>query len=152
MFFWLLTSNCALGSNVFNSFFTNIAPDIAKKIPKSSKLYKFFLQEKTLKSFYFFLTNENEVSKIINTFKNDKSAGPNSIPLYILQRRFQHHLSHTNIFYKKKLWNHFVFFQQNQQVQIVFLCIYWNLILIFFYSDILFKPLSFFINLSFIKG
>ena len=93
-------------ANSFNNFFTNIGPDIAKKIPKSSKSYKNFLQKKTLKSFYFFPTNENEVSKIINNFKNGKSAGPNSIPLHILK----------------------------------------------FNSDILSKPLSFLINLSFIKG
>ena len=73
-------------SEAFNSFFTNIGPNIASKIPKSKK-YKFetFLKKNLVSSFYLSPTNENEIEKIISSLKSGKSTGPNSIPIFILK-------------------------------------------------------------------
>ena len=38
-----------------------------------------------LKSFFFYLTTPDEIIKIIKSFSNNKSAGPNSLPTPILK-------------------------------------------------------------------
>ena len=61
---------------MFVNSFTNIEPNISKKISyfsKSSADYK-------LNSFYLYPTNNNGINKITKNFKNGKPSGPNSIP------------------------------------------------------------------------
>ena len=55
----------------FNFFFTNIGPNIAKRIPKGRKSPMTYLND--------------EIVKIIKSFSNNKSAGPNSLPTPILK-------------------------------------------------------------------
>ena len=69
----------------FNFFFTNIGPNIAKRIPKGRKSPMTYLNDKILKSFFFYSTNPDEIIKIIKSFSNNKSAGPNSLPTPILK-------------------------------------------------------------------
>ena len=47
-----------------------------------------YLNDKILKSFFFYSwisTTSDEIIKIIKTFSNNKSAGPNSLPTPILK-------------------------------------------------------------------
>ena len=47
-----------------------------------------YLNDKILKSFFFYpwiSTTPDEIIKIIKTFSNNKSAGPNSLPTPILK-------------------------------------------------------------------
>ena len=58
-------------AEIFNFFFTNIGPNIAKRIPKGRKSPMTYLND--------------EIVKIIKSFSNNKSAGPNSLPTPILK-------------------------------------------------------------------
>ena len=69
----------------FNFFFTNIGPNIAKRIPKRRKSPMTYLNHKILRSFFFYPTTPDEIIKIIKSFTNNKSAGPNSLPTPILK-------------------------------------------------------------------
>ena len=72
-------------SEIFNNFFTNVGPNIAKQIPKTSKKFYEFLKNRMEKSVYFKLTHKDEIVKIINNLKKGKALGPNSIPTHILK-------------------------------------------------------------------
>ena len=72
-------------AEIFNFFFTNIGPNIAKRIPKGRKSPMTYLNDKILKSFFFYPTSPDEIIKIIKSFSNNKSAGPNSLPTPILK-------------------------------------------------------------------
>ena len=69
----------------FNLFFTNIGPNIAKRIPKGKKSPMTYLNVKILKSFFFYSTTPDSTIKIIRSFSNDKSASRNSLPTPILK-------------------------------------------------------------------
>ena len=58
-------------AETFNFFFTNIGPNIAKRIPKGRKSPMTYLND--------------EIVKIIKSFSNNKSAGPNSLPTPIMK-------------------------------------------------------------------
>ena len=44
-----------------------------------------YLNDKLLKSFYFYPTTPDKIIKIIKSFSNNKSPGPNSLPTPILK-------------------------------------------------------------------
>ena len=54
----------------FNNFFINIGPNLASKIPKSSKTYKDFLPPTNLNSIYLEPVTEVEIKKITKSLKN----------------------------------------------------------------------------------
>ena len=60
-------------------FFTNVGPNIAKWIPKGKKSPMTYLNDKILKSFYFYPTTLDEIIKII------KPSGLNSLATAILK-------------------------------------------------------------------
>ena len=72
-------------AEIFNFFFTNIGPNIAKRIPKERKSPITYLKDKIFKSFFFYPTIPDEIIKIIKSFSNKKSAGPNNLPTPILK-------------------------------------------------------------------
>ena len=77
----VLLFNPGKKAETFNFFFfTNIGPNIAKRIPKGKKSPMTYLNDKILKSFFFYSTTPDEIIKIIKSFSNNKSAGPNSLP------------------------------------------------------------------------
>ena len=69
----------------FNFFFTNIGPNIAKRIPKGRKSPMTYLNDKIWKSLFFYPTTPDEIIKIIKYFSNNKSPGLNSLPTPILK-------------------------------------------------------------------
>ena len=82
----VLLFNPGKKAETFNFFFfTNIGPNIAKRIPKGKKSPMTYLNDKILKSFFFYSTTPDEIIKIIKSFSNNKSAGPNSLPTPILK-------------------------------------------------------------------
>ena len=72
-------------AETFNFFFTNIGPNIAKRIAKGRKSPMTYLNDKILKYFFFYPTTVDEIIEIIKSFSNNKSAGPNSLPTPILK-------------------------------------------------------------------
>ena len=69
----------------FNYFFVNIGPDTDSKIPVSQNITpEKFLKDRNQLDFVIALVSEEEVLEIINTLDN-KSMGPNSIPLKLLK-------------------------------------------------------------------
>ena len=71
---------------IFNDFFINIGPNIARKIPKSNKHFSSYLNHLNVNhSIYLKPTDTSEIIKIINNLDNSKSLGPNSIPINILK-------------------------------------------------------------------
>ena len=69
----------------FNFFLTNIGPNITKRIPKGKKSPMTYLNVKILKSFFFYPTTPDKTIKIIKSFSNNRSVGPNSLPTPILK-------------------------------------------------------------------
>ena len=73
-------------AETFNFVFSNIGPNIAKRIPKGKKSPMTYLNDKIWKSFYFYPTTADEIIKIMKSFSNIKSSGPNSLPTPVLKR------------------------------------------------------------------
>ena len=69
----------------FNHFFTNVSSDMTKKIPITSKSPLAYLSNPNLESFFVSPCALNEVSAVIQSLKNRKSSGPNSIPIKLLK-------------------------------------------------------------------
>ena len=82
---WRLTFQPSKDSSTFNIFFTNIEPNFAKTIPKGKDLPMRYLTDRSLKSLYFYLITPDEIIKIIKSFCNNKSPGPESLPTAILK-------------------------------------------------------------------
>jgi hypothetical protein len=70
--------------NIFNNFFTSIADDIRKNIPKALNDYKKYLKNPLQNSFYFHPVTIIEMINTIKSIKPNKSCGPYSIPFDIL--------------------------------------------------------------------
>ena len=72
-------------SSIFNNYFTTIADDIRKTIPKTkNKYFKDFLHNSPQNSFFFNAITNNEVIRTIKSLDPNKSSGPNNIPNKIL--------------------------------------------------------------------
>ena len=72
-------------STFFNDFFVNIGPDTDSKIPVTQNITpEKFLKERNQLDYILAPVTEKEVLEIINALDN-KSTGPNSIPLKLLK-------------------------------------------------------------------
>ena len=72
-------------SNKFNDYFSNVAENARSKIPYSSKHFSEFLKNSNDKSFFISPTDETEIISCITSLNSNKSSGPYSIPIKILQ-------------------------------------------------------------------
>ena len=72
-------------ANAFNNHFAKAAIDIQSSIRFSKKKYYDYLPPLNIESFFITLTDSAEVSNIISSLNQDKSNGPNSIPIKILK-------------------------------------------------------------------
>ena len=68
----VLLFNAVKIAETFNFFFTNIGLNIAKRILKEKKSPIAHLNDKILKSSYFYPTNSDEIIKIIKSFSKNK--------------------------------------------------------------------------------
>ena len=84
-------------ANIFNSYFVTVGPNIDKTIPNSNYTFGKYLKHiKSDKTFFLIPTLPEEISKIIDSLDNNKSLGPNSIPVFMLKSLspfFSHQLS-----------------------------------------------------------
>ena len=69
----------------FNSYFTSVADEIRKKIPRSKKDFKSYLRNRTRNSLFFSPITKDEVLKTIKLLDLTKSTGPCSLPLKTLE-------------------------------------------------------------------
>ena len=72
-------------ANVFNNYFAKVAIDIQSPIRFSKKKYYDYLPLLNIESFFLTPTDSTEVSNIISSLNQNKSDGPNSIPIKILK-------------------------------------------------------------------
>ena len=72
-------------ANEFNEYFTKVADEITKKIPRTRKSPLSYLANPNLNSLIISPCTTNEVSTVIKSLKNGKSSGPNSIPVKLLK-------------------------------------------------------------------
>ena len=72
-------------ANDFNEYFTTVAGEITKKIPKIPKSPLAYLSNPNLDSLFLSPCTPNEVSETIQSLKNGKSSGPNCIPIRLLK-------------------------------------------------------------------
>ena len=70
-------------ANNLNYFFSNVSTDIAKKIPRTNKSPLSYLSNPNSASFSPCISDE--VTSIIQSRKNGKSCGSNSIPIKLLK-------------------------------------------------------------------
>ena len=72
-------------SNPFSNYFAHVAIDIQSSIRFSKKKYYDYLPPIDIKSFFITPTDSTKASNIISSLNQDKSDGPNSIPIKILK-------------------------------------------------------------------
>ena len=72
-------------ANKFNAYFTNIGPELAKKIPHGNKTPSSFLKGDFPDSMFFTSVFEYEISDIISNLKNSTSMGHDNLPISLLK-------------------------------------------------------------------
>ena len=72
-------------ANNFNKYFTSVASDITKRIPRTPKSPLAYLSNPNIESFFVSPCTSNEISLVIQALKNGKSSGANSIPIKLLK-------------------------------------------------------------------
>ena len=73
-------------AHTFNSFFTNIGPDLASKITSENNHFTQFLSEPNQNTMCFIPTDQYEILKIVETFKSKKSSGYDGISTKLLKQ------------------------------------------------------------------
>ena len=72
-------------ANVFNEYFSTIAEKTKSKISFSYKSFEDFLTTPNVNSFFLEPCSPNEIKDLISSMNQNKSSGPNSIPVRILK-------------------------------------------------------------------
>ena len=72
-------------ANAFNNYFAKVALNIQSSIRFSKKKYYGYLPTLNVESFFLTTTDSTEVTNIIFSLNQNKSDGPNSIPIKILK-------------------------------------------------------------------
>ena len=80
-----MISNSEEISNVFNDYFVNVADNIEKAIPRTSKSPMDYLQASNPYSTFLSPTTKFEVEDVISNLDSTTSIGPNSIPIKLLK-------------------------------------------------------------------
>ena len=70
----------------FNSFFTNIGPDLASKINCRDKHFSQFLSEPKQNAMFLIPTNEHEILQMVKTLKSKRSSGYDGISTKLLKQ------------------------------------------------------------------
>lgn len=72
-------------SEHLNNQFCNIAKKIEKVIPRSKKIFTEYLKQPLENTFFIYSATPEDVESEIKTLKNNKAAGPSSIPTKIFE-------------------------------------------------------------------
>ena len=75
-------------SDSFNSYFTNIGPNLASKINRGNVNTNFtnFLPPNFEKSLFLTSTHEEEIFKIVRCLKTSRSSGHDGISVFLLKK------------------------------------------------------------------
>ena len=73
-------------AQAFNSYFTNIGPELASKISCDDKHFTEYLSEPNQNTMCFIPTDQHEILKIVKTLKSKKSTGHDGISNKLLQQ------------------------------------------------------------------
>ena len=74
----IISDNSAI-PNIFNDYFSNIGPNLAKTIPKTNKTFTDFLKNNNPNTMFFIPTDVNEIKKIVEKINSKKSTGYDDI-------------------------------------------------------------------------
>ena len=77
-------------ANKFCTFFANVGPDLASKIPETSSSFLYFLSSNNEESITLYPTNANELLAICNSFKTGEASGYDNISMYVRKKSFDH--------------------------------------------------------------
>ena len=72
-------------ANHFNYYFTSVANETTKRIPRNLRSPLSNMTNPNQRSFFIFPCISHEVSVVITFLKNGKSSGPNSFPMKLLK-------------------------------------------------------------------
>ena len=75
----------SLHANSFNSFFTNIGPELASKINRTHAHFKDYLSNQNQESLFLNPTNPSEIINITQSLNNSKSHGFDKISMSLLK-------------------------------------------------------------------
>ena len=73
------TENSKEIANVLNTYFVNVGPKLAEKLPQSRKSFESYLANSPVGSFHINPTNSDEVLRIINDFSSSNCEDPHKI-------------------------------------------------------------------------
>ena len=73
-------------ANRFCDYFTNIGPNLAKKIPTSPNSHQTFLSGNFPNSIFLKLATESEILDIASSFQSEKAVGFDKIPMSIIKQ------------------------------------------------------------------
>ena len=79
----ITNKNCI--AEIFNNFFVNVGSNLASRIPKGKRPFKTYLRKIAVNSFFINPVQESEIEKLISNLNKNKSLGPRSVPIKILQ-------------------------------------------------------------------
>ena len=80
-----IVANKTCITEIFSDFFVNVGSNLASRIPKELRPFKTYLRKSVVKSIFINPVQESEIEKLINKLNKNKSLGPCSIPVKILQ-------------------------------------------------------------------
>ena len=83
----ITNKNCIAG--IFNDFFVNVGSNLLSRIPKGKRHFKTYLRKNAVESFFINPIQEPEIEELINNPNKNKSLGPCSIPVKILQNHIE---------------------------------------------------------------
>ena len=72
-------------ANNFKDFFSSIADKVRSQIPDTNYHFSNFLKSRNRNSIFLSPTSHEEVLKVVDSFSETKSAGPQSIPMRIFK-------------------------------------------------------------------
>ena len=76
-------------ANGFCEYFTNVSPNLAKKIPDVNTPFSTFLSNRTRDSIFLNPTNVTELTNICHTLKSGKTAGFDNIAMNAIKLSFE---------------------------------------------------------------
>ena len=81
------TSNNTDIANLFNEFFTNVGPDLAKNIitPNGTSIFD-YMQNRNDTCMFLTPVDEMEVSRVVKSCKNKYSTDSNELSMYVVKR------------------------------------------------------------------
>ena len=72
-------------AETFNNYFSTVAQKVDSLIPPTNNVFKDYLKNPNINSFFIQPTDADEVNKLICTLDPKKSNGPNSVPTKLLK-------------------------------------------------------------------